>query len=192
MAHSSDLGAGDVKLLKDQYNLLRKDVLDTSTGHKHTGAAGDGTKVTDAYVCVRDKKAQNTHGGTFTSGAWQTRDVNEEQADPRSICSVASNQITLVAGTYRCHISAPAYNVDSHQTRLRNITDGTTLLVGTAERETVDVGRSFIVGRFTLAATKVLEVQHQCSVTQADTGFGYRCNFTDEIYTIAEFWREVD
>lgn len=191
MAHSSDLGAGDIKLLKGQYNLLRKDVLDTSTGHKHTGAVDDGTKVTDAYVCVRDKKAQNTHGGTFTLGAWRKRDINDEQADPRSICSIASNQITLSAGTYRCYISTPAYNVDSHQARLYDTTGVTVLLVGTAERETVDTSRSVIAGRFTLPVESVLEIQHQSSATQADTGFGYRCNFTDEIYTVAEFWREV-
>lgn len=192
MPHSSELAAGEVKVLKAQYNNLRKDVLDSSTGHGHTGAAGDGKKVTDAYVCVRDKKAQNTHGGTFTLGAWRTRDITEEQADPRNICSIAANQITLSAGTYRCLISAPAYNVDSHQARLYDITGAAVLLIGTAERETVDTSRSVIVGRFTLAAESVLEIQHQSSGTQASSGFGYCCNFADEIYTTAEFWREVD
>lgn len=152
-----------------------------------TAAAG----MYDAYVCVRDVKAQNTDGGGFTQGAWRTRDINNEQADTAGICTIAANQITLAAGTYRCTISAPAYDAASHQARLQNITDGVTLLVGTSE----DMGdtnttRSFIVGRFTLAAPKVLEVQHYCSFTVAVNGFGNACNFTDEIYTVAEFWRE--
>ena len=148
----------------------------------------------DAYVCVRDKKTQNTAGGTFTSGAWQTRDLNDEQADTASIASVASNQVTLAAGTYRCLILAPAYYVDQHQSRLQNVTDGTTLLVGTNEFARVGslaYNRSFIIGRFTLAAQKVLEVQHRCTTTAANNGFGIQANFTDEIYTVAEFWREM-
>ena len=153
------------------------------------GAAG----MYEAYVCVRDVKAQNTDGGDFTLGAWRVRDINDEQADTAGICAVAANQITLAAGTYRCIISAPAYRVDDHQTRLYNTSTAALLLTGTSEHAPPDaytVTRSFIVGRFTLAAVNVLEVQHQCSDTQAATGFGYPCNFTEEIYTIAEFWRE--
>lgn len=215
MAHSSELGAGDVKLLKDQYNNLRKDVLDTATGHDHTGAAGHGKQLdhgaqaglTDHdhpmydhsvrdYICVRDKKTQNTEGGTFTLGDWRKRDITEELVDTGSICSIGSSQITLAAGTYRCLISAPARQVGLHQTRLQNVTDAATLLVGTSEfaspLDTARVAnRSIIVGRFTLAAQKVLEIQHQSSATRADSGFGSACNFTDEIYTVAEFWREV-
>jgi len=155
------------------------------------GAAG----MYDAYVCVRDVKPQNTHGGQFTQGAWQTRDINNEQADANGICTIAVNQITLAAGTYRCIISAPAQFVDAHQTRLYNVSDATTILIGTVERVTTGVAnytmtRSFIVGRFTLAAEKTLEVQHRCQTTRAVSGFGERGNFTDEIYTVAEFWRE--
>lgn len=151
-----------------------------------TAAAG----MYDAYVCVRDVKAQNTDGGDFVFGAWRTRVINNEQADADGICTIAANQITLATGTYRCIISAPATGVHSHQTRLQNITDGVTLLVGTSEFES-SMTRSFIVGRFTLAAAKVLEVQHQGEQTQLLTGFGTAANFTDEIYTVAEFWREV-
>lgn len=153
-----------------------------------TAAAG----MYDAYACVVDTKAQNTDGGGFTQGVWRTRDITAERADTDNICTIAANQITLVAGTYRCLISAPAVGVDAHQTRLQNITDGVTLLAGTSEDQGgVDSGRSFIVGRFILAAVKVLEVQHQCQTTRAVDGFGEACNFGEEIYTMAEFWREV-
>lgn len=147
----------------------------------------------DAYVCVRDEKAQNTPGGGFTNGAWRVRDINDEQADADAICTIAGNQITLATGTYRCIISCPAYRVARHQARLYNTTAADVLLVGTSEA-TGDAGyttsRSFIVGRFTLAAAHVLEVQHQCENTIAVNGFGLEANFTDEIYTVAEFWRE--
>lgn len=201
MANSSELGAGDVKLLKDQYNGLRDDVLDPVTGHTHTGEEGGG-KLLDLfdqavrdYVCVRDKKNQNTNGGTFTLGAWRKRDITEELVDTGSICSIATNQITLAAGTYRCLISAPAYRVAAHQARLWDTSNGGALLVlGTTEvagDAAYSITRSWISGRFTLAAESVLEVQHYCTATLADEGFGIKANITDEIYTVAEFWREV-
>jgi len=171
--------AGDVTIYSDDREFLLA----------ATGAAG----MYDAYVCVRDRKPQNTDGGDFTQGAWRTRDINNEQADADGICLVVANQISLVAGTYRCIISCPAYRVARHQARLYNITTAAVLLVGTSET-TGDAGytttRSFIVGRFTLATANSLEIQHQCQNTLAVEGFGPACNFTDEIYTIAEFWRE--
>lgn len=148
----------------------------------------------NAYVCVRDKKAQNTAGGTFTAGALRTRDINDEQADAAGIASIASNQITLAAGTYRCLISCPAVFVDGHQALLYNVTDSAVLLVGTSEysrQSPYGSSRSFIVGRFTLDGAKTLEVRHECHTTQATNGFGNQTNRTDEIYTVAEFWREV-
>ena len=148
----------------------------------------------DAYVCVRDKKTQNTPGGTFQSGAWRTRDINEELADTADICSIASNQITLAAGTYRCHISAPAFSVDRHQLRLYNVTDSALVLVGSSAGVTASTptnNHAFIDGRFTLAAQKTLEIQHQCQSTYNTLGFGIDDDFTDEIYAVAEFWREV-
>lgn len=157
-------------------------------------ASASGAGFYNAYVCVRDKKAQNTAGGTFTSGAWRTRDLADEQADAAGIASIASNQITLAAGTYRCLISCPARQVNDHQARLYNITDTAVLLDGSHIHAGSGGGvhnRSLIAGRFTLAAQKTLEVQHRCSLSRSDYGYGNLANFTDEIYTIAEFWRET-
>ena len=52
---------------------------------------------------------QITNGGTFTSGAFRTRDSNTEVADPDNIVSISSNQFTLGAGNYLIEASAPAY-----------------------------------------------------------------------------------
>lgn len=148
----------------------------------------------DAYCCVRDQKAQSVHGGTFTSGAWRTRDINDEQADPQGICSIASNQITLAPGTYRCAIHCPAMHVSGHQARLYNITDTAVILLGTsgyAFSTDDDNIPSWIYGRFTLAAQKTLEIQHRSIGTRSNYGFGYAANLADELYTIAEFWRET-
>lgn len=145
------------------------------------------------YILIRDEKTQNTNGGTFTSGAWQTRTLNTEVNDAGGHSSLASNQITLAAGTYEVEISVPAFYVRRHQARLQNITDATTTLTGTSEvaydGTTLAVTRSIIKGRFTIASSKTFEVQHHCEITEATNGFGVACNFTTEVYTVAEFWK---
>lgn len=145
------------------------------------------------YVKVSDVKAQGVHGGTFTFGAWRTRDINTEDSDDANICSIAGNQITLEAGTYICSISCPACRVVNHKAQLYNITDAAQTLLGTAEFCVAGqniVTRSFIVGQFTIAAQKVFEVQHWGAATQTSNGFGSYANFGgNEVYTVAEFWR---
>ena len=81
---------------------------------------------------IADQKSSGTHGGTFTSGAWRTRDLNTEISDPDGIVSISSNQFTLAAGTYLIEYSAPGHDTDSHQTSLYDITGSAYLNYGTA------------------------------------------------------------
>lgn len=145
------------------------------------------------YICIQDQKAQNTNGGTCTAGSWQTRDLNTEVSDVGGHASVATNQITLAAGTYVCKISAPAYATGRHQAILYNVTDATNELIGTSQFNGTSEGHatneSVIVGKFTIVASKVFEVRHKSELTEATYGFGVACNFATEIYTIAEFWK---
>jgi hypothetical protein len=140
-----------------------------------------------AYILLQDQKAQNTEGGTFTSGAWQTRTLNTEVTDTGGNCSLSSNQFTLSAGTYEILAIAPAALVNRHQIRLQNVTAGTTLLTGkpsisgATDNTQTD---SILVGRFTVAASQALEIQHQCQTTYGVSGFGLAANFTTEVYTV--------
>lgn len=163
-----------------------------SGGLYRMDSAGVATPVSalGSYACIRDEKAQGTNGGTFTSGAWRTRDLNTEQSDEDGIVSIAANQFTLAAGTYRILAHVPAYIVNSHQARLQNITDATTEILGSAEYASDDGNvDSLIVGSFTITAAKVFEIQHRCQTTNAADGFGRNVNVTTEIYTIVELWK---
>lgn len=42
-----------------------------------------GDMINRIIVILQDQKAQNTDGGTFTSGAWRTRDLNTKVTDTR-------------------------------------------------------------------------------------------------------------
>jgi len=138
------------------------------------------------YIKVTDTKAQNTNGGTFTAGSWQTRDLTTEDTDTGDNCSLSSNQITLAAGTYECCISCPCYEVDTNQARLYNTTGAEVVLLGTTQ---FSAAAGAVKGRFTIAADQILEVQHYCITTRADYGFGIALNQTSEVYTVAEFWK---
>ncbi len=179
--------------------VINGDLVDTSGPVLGTSAssavAGTDSRLT-TYICVQEQQAVNTAAGGFTSGAYQTRVLNTEVADPGNLVTVASNRMTLAAGTYRIQASAPAVQVNQHKTRLRNVTTGTTVLVGTSEYAppaATEVGgsRSLIAGRFTIADSQSLEIQHQCQTTKATNGFGVASNFTEvEVYTSVELWKE--
>ena len=152
-----------------------------------TGGATD-----KPYALIEDQRTQNTPGGTFTSGAWQTRTLNQEVTDAKGIASLAANQITLQAGTYKFRASAPASAVDRHQIRLYNITDASATKIGTSEIAAGSAQtRSVVSVRFTITAAKVFELQHRCETTRATDGFGNEANLTTEIFARIEIMKEI-
>jgi hypothetical protein len=153
-----------------------------------------GGSLTAPYLNIVDSKASGVQGGTFTAGDWRTRDLNTERTNEITGASLAANQITLPAGTYHVSWSAPAHDVNDHQTRLQNITDAATLLTGSCghcdtssgtQPQTNSVGE----GRFTLAAAKTIELQHQCDTTEFTDGFGNASGYDEEIFSQISIWK---
>ena len=165
---------------------------DNSTRVATTAYADRANNFGRALLQVVDQKAQNTNGGTFTSGAWRTRDLQTVRTNEISGASVATNQITLPAGTYYCEWSAPAHNnasIARNQTRIFNITDSAVILLGgSGSTASNSQFNSLGSGRFTLSGTKALELQHQTDNTRAGDGFGVAANFTSEIYAQVKIW----
>jgi hypothetical protein len=140
-----------------------------------------GTKVFQSQLYhVRDQVSSGTSGASnLTINTWNTRRLNTEVTDEIT-ASIASNQISLVAGTYRVlgHVmsnveiqsSIGADTVVKNKLRLRNITDGVTLILGLSYQAahnsfgsgvdiTVNPLTTVIKGTFTLSGSKVLELQ---------------------------------
>jgi hypothetical protein len=187
---------GDARYYTEtEVNAWRNSTTQTEMGYLHGVTSDIQTQIDskmNSYVKVSEVQTAGTGGGTFTQDDWRTRVLNTEDSDTDNLCSLSSNQITLSAGTYICKISAPAYRVAQHKIRLRNVTGSTDLLVGTSEMTSIGhtiQTRSFISGKFTIAAAQALEIQHYCTVTYSDFGFGVFLGILDEVYTIAEFWR---
>lgn len=177
-----------------------KEIIDVRNGQR-SGARDDrfvtarelNTALIPAYLRICDEKAASTNGGTFTAGAWQTRTLNTISSQVDVKASLNANQTLLEAGVYLCRITCPAYNVGRHKARLRNMTDGADLLIGTSEYSGGAAGQtaSIITGRIDLSSQKVLEIQHRCETSGATDGFGVSSNFSvTEVYTVAEFWRQ--
>jgi hypothetical protein len=76
------------------------------------------------------------------------------------VAALASNRITLPAGTYRVIGSAPANGVGAHQAYLYNTTTSSTILAGTSEYDSGNTSRSDLLREIVLAAQSDLELRH--------------------------------
>jgi hypothetical protein len=174
---------------------ISQGVLGISIGGNRVGQIDvNGIQTSQPYWNIVDQKPNGTSGGTFTSGAWQTRTLNTTiGTNTITGSSLLSNQFILPSGTYRINASAPAYACDRHKIKLRNITDSSDTLIGTSESlnaSTFPSNRSFLIGNFTISSQKTFEIQHRCNTTSNTFGFGVESNFgVPEIYTQVELWK---
>ena len=159
----------------------------TVAGGVPTWAAPGGSTL--QVFTVNETQASGTQGGTFTSGAFRTRTLNTSVQNTITGASLASNQITLPAGTYFITAIAPAFSVDNHTLRLFNITDTTQVLQSNnayALSGTNTQTAAIVSGTFAIVASKVFEIQHLSANTKATNGFGAAAGMgINEIYASA-------
>lgn len=169
-------------------------VVDTVTELSDTGA---GAGLFTSYAIIADQKPAGTDGGTFTNGAWRTRDLNTEISDADDIVALASNQFTLGAGNYLIRWQCPALRIERHISRLQDITNTATVATGSSSYSdsTTSLANSVSFGaaRVSITGNTVYEVQNICFISEANIGFGLACNLdsTNETYTIVEIFKEA-
>jgi len=165
------------------------DAHDHSTG-KGLTAAGSSIP----YVNIQDQKTSGTAGGGTTAGSWVQHALTTEVQDTANVATLTSNQIALLAGTYRTNFYAVGYATGVHQSRLQNVTDGTTLVLGISSQTNnayAITSSSHGSGRFTLAAGKTLELQMRVGTNRASDGFGSPVGWGTEVYAVIEFFKEA-
>src|SRR6185437_9557696 len=119
------------------------------------------------------------------SGVWVTRSLNTLVRNAGSIASLASNQITLPAGTYYLKWTAIAYTVNHHKTKVVNVTDGTDVAFGTsayANASTNVSNNSEGSCVVTITASKAFSIQHRCDSGQPTNGLGVSNGLGTEVY----------
>jgi hypothetical protein len=135
---------------------------------------------------IKDVKSSGTSGGTFTSGSWQTRDLNTLSGDTEFV-SLSSNQFTLEPGKYEIEASAPTYQVNSHKLLLKDISTGVYDKLGSSEysdTSSASTGKSILKTTIELTNSTSFEIQNRCGSTKSGNGFGVQSAFgVDEIYT---------
>lgn len=133
-----------------------------------------------------DEKPSGSRGGTFTSGAWRIRDINNLTC-PSGFCSLSSNQLTLNAGKYLFIALCPAALVNNHKAGLYNVSLSSFSILGTtafASSTGSIQNYSHIIGYIDIASQQIFEVRHQCILTSVDSGFGTLAAFAENgIYT---------
>ncbi len=137
---------------------------------------------------VTDVKSSGTNGGASVSGTWTRRDLNTLSGSSLNNVTLASNQLTITAGTYHIQAHAPALNAGGgHRIKLRNITDSTDTLIGSTANTNSATTQTdaWLEGFFTITSSKVFEIQHIVSFgSSSGFGIGVPPFGISEIYTV--------
>lgn len=141
------------------------------------------------YFKVSDQKSSGTNGGSsVATDITQIRPFNTVDANTMSGASLASNVITLPAGTYRYKIRSSFFIV-SAKVFLYNSTDASYVGVGSnaIPWNSGSNADSFISGVMTIASAKNFTLRYYASGAQTG-GLGGAINSGQvEIYSEAEF-----
>ena len=200
--------SGEIKVLKISPT-TGTDVTMGDSGDTFTFASGstvDLTGVTKtgfpsglfaSYALIADQKVKGTSSGTFTSGAWRTRDLQTTISDTDTIVtSLTSNEFTLAAGNYLIKWHAPAKYVEENQTRLYDVTGTAAVAVGSSafnypnHPTYIAEGPSSGFARVTPSSPNAYRIEHYCELTHATNGFGSYTDIDVEMFTMVEIYKE--
>ncbi len=109
-------------------------------------------------------------GGSSSATSWTARVLNTTVANSITGASLASDQITLPAGTYdiNAFLTVTSTSGIGHKFRLYNVTDASSVLTSSTSRGAQPVDRMVpLIGQFTISGTKVFEIQGIASAVQA-------------------------
>lgn len=135
---------------------------------------------------VRYQVGAGVNGGTGTSAAWRDRPLNTKPVDEIVGASLASNEITLPAGTYEYDAEAAFYGLNQTQLRFRNTTDNVTVDLGIVAYA-IDGAVHTVRGKFTIASPKTFKLQYYSQSSRSNEGLGAGAGFSgsgeDNVFT---------
>lgn len=145
---------------------------------------------------LSDVKASGTAGGSASAATTQTRTLNTLVDSTGIVTSLAANQFTLSRAVYYIEALAPAYKVGTHKIRLRNITAGTTAIIGSsASSAAADAvtSSSVLRGEVTITTATTFELQHYTTAAEATDGLGIAVTSGEsETYAVVKIMKVRD
>jgi len=152
-----------------------------------------------AMALIQDSKPSGTNGGGTTALTWNIRTLTEIVFNTIIGLSLntSTNQFTLPTGKYLINASAPVYSVNNHKSRLYNVSDAISSIIGTSEfagqtnvptTANYPSSRSFIKGIITINSSKLFRIEHYTGLSQGGNGLGASIAISGiaEVYTIVE------
>jgi hypothetical protein len=143
------------------------------------------------YIKVSDQKASGTAGGaSVASDITQTRTFNTVDVNTITGASLATNTVTLPAGTYEVSGFSSFNNSLIAKIFLYNSSDSTYAIIGVNGGTGAAGNPSHVVlsGRFTITASKNFIMRYYVSNAQAANGLGLALSSGQvEIYSQIEF-----
>lgn len=157
------------------------------------GWSQNGFNIEQPYIYCNDQQANNVNGGSAVIGI-QTRVMNTKVQDTHSLGTLATNVLTIPAGTWYCRAVGPVFAIGRTRLQIWNSTDAANLILGPSEY--TDVANLVSIntrlqGIFTIAASKGITVRQWCQAARATNGLGVASNsgLGVEIYTELELWK---
>ena len=152
-------------------------------------ALGQQPLLATAYFHAQEQEPSGVQGGSSVTGV-NVRVLNTVLTNTITGASLASNQITLPAGSYYIRGSAPAYLSGGFKTSLYNVTSSSFSLIGTSESSSGEQSRSFFQGIVTISGSTVFQVETFTSASQSGNGLGTATvQGIVEIYSDIEIWQ---
>jgi hypothetical protein len=158
-----------------------------------TGLSVSGTTLNASTANERaifqDQKSSGTQGGGSTGATTATRVLNTTVVNNITGASLASNQVTLPAGTYDVVARAPNRAGNAHKLRLYNTTTAAYILEGgnaLSHSSDLTVTDATLHGTIVIASA-VLELRHYIETSRATDGLGAAVSQGTEVYSSIEF-----
>lgn len=159
------------------------DVTITATGGG--GGGGSTTSGAQKVAYLRDEKP-NSRGGGIAVVGWQDRALNTKEDANNLVVLSNDKEFTLSAGEYQIEWSAPGKAVGLYQTKLTNVTDGTTQEMGSSEWSkdgNYSQTRSFGSTRIKITTDTTYKIEQYCTLASG-LGLGLATsNMAPEVYT---------
>lgn len=146
---------------------------------------------TQPYLQVQDQQSSGTAGGSSVAVTWTSRNLNTIVLNQVSGASLASNTITLPAGTYYTEVVSTIASSYA-KIRLFIVATSTSLVTGINSGSTSSTINSIChaAGVFTLASTATISLQYyNAGAAVSTTGLGQVVGAGLEIYSDVRIWK---